>query len=309
MNKMRLSPQVLTSPHKLFSALVIMSALSWQNYGIASQEQVSTELVWSVSGFDQPESTVYLPESDIYLVSNINGAPMALNGKGYISKVSSDGEILERYWSKGFNAPKGLGYFNGQVYVADMQQLIQLDSDTGKVIKRYTAPESKMLNDVAIDSEGNVFVSDLIAGGVYRLSNGEFSQWISGQTLPHPNGLTFDNNALTIASWGRGLQADFSTKTLGRVHQLTPFAHLKNEHVTDLQAISEPIGNLDGIERYADFFITNDWINGNVFAVKGGHSKLILEAGKGAADINIVNDHLIVPMMLDNRLDVYKLKK
>ena len=188
MNKIRLIPQVLTAPHKLFSAIAIVSALSWQSYGIASQVEVSTELVWSVSGFDQPESTVYLADSDSYLVSNINGAPMELNAKGYISKISSDGKILERYWSQGFNAPKGMAYFNGQVYVADMQQLVQLDSNTGKVIKRYTAKKSKMLNDVAIDNEGNVFVSDLIAGGVYRLSNGEFSQWIDSQEMPHPNG-------------------------------------------------------------------------------------------------------------------------
>ena len=112
-----------------------------------------------------------------------------------------------------------------------------------------------------------------------------------------------------IASWGRGLQTDFSTQTLGKVQQLAPFAHLKKEYGKAAKVISEPIGNLDGIEPYADNFITNDWINGKVFAVKSGHSKLILEAGKGAADINIVNDQLIVPMMLDNRLDVYKLNQ
>ncbi|MEM5527404.1 hypothetical protein WN093_01115 [Gammaproteobacteria bacterium AS21] len=309
MNKKQLLSQVLAPSRKLFNVIAIMSAFSWQSYGIASQQEVavSAQLVWSVSGFDQPESTVYLPDSDTYLVSNINGAPMELNAKGYISKVSSDGKILDRYWSQGFDAPKGMGYFNGQVYVADMQQLIQLDAKTGTVIKRYFAPSSKMLNDVAIDNEGNVFVSDLIAGGIYKLADGKFKQWMSAQDMPHPNGLTFNNNSLIIASWGRELQADFSTKTLGRVSQLPSFDHLKSEYRKTLITISDPIGNLDGIERFGDYFITNDWINGKIFAVKAGRSKLILEAGKGAADINIVNNQLFVPMMMDNRLDVYRL--
>jgi len=310
MSKKQSLSQLFTPSRKLFSAIAIMSVFSWQSTVIASEQEVvvSAELVWSVSGFDQPESTVYLPDSNSYLVSNINGDAMELNAKGYISKVSSDGKMLDRYWSQGFNAPKGMAYFNGQVYIADMQQLIQLDAKTGKVTERYIAPSSKMLNDVTIDNDGNVFVSDLIAGGIYKLANGELKQWISSQDMPHPNGLTFANSSLIIASWGRGLQADFSTQTLGRVYQLPSGDHLKNDNKKMLALLSDPIGNLDGIEPFADFLITNDWINGKVFAVKSGQSQLILEAGKGAADINIVKNHLFVPMMLDNRLDVYQLK-
>lgn len=293
----------------LISALTVVSALAWQSTSIADQTQlnVNTELLWSVSGFDQPESTVYLPRSNALLVSNINGAPMELNGKGYISKVSQDGKVVDRYWARGFDAPKGMGHYQGKVYVADMQQLIEIDSKTAEVTNRFIAWESKMLNDVAIDSMGNVFVSDLIGGGVYRLENGNLNQWLDAKTLPHPNGLTFANNALTIASWGRGLKSDFTTDTLGSAYQLPQQAHTRQVLKDRLNPISQPIGNLDGIERFSDVFITNDWINGKVFALKEGRNRLILEAGKGAADINVVEDQLIVPMMLDNRLDVYKL--
>lgn len=294
---------------KLAGVISVISALGYQSLAMANQTQqhLETELLWSVSGFDQPESTVFMPHLSAYLVSNINGAPMELNGKGYISKVSADGKLLERNWARGFDAPKGIAQYQNQVYVADMKQLVQLDGTTGKIVNRFIAPMSKMLNDIAIDEAGNVFVSDLIGGGVYRLTDDELVQMIDAATLPHPNGLTFDNNRLTIASWGEGLQADFSTQTLGSAYQLTPKAHTADKWNKTLEPISQPIGNLDGIERFNDFFITNDWINGKVFAVNAGRSQLILEAGKGAADINIVKDQLVVPMMLDNRLDVYKL--
>jgi len=35
-------------------------------------------------GFDTPESAVHDPVADVYLVSNVNGAPLAKDGNGYI---------------------------------------------------------------------------------------------------------------------------------------------------------------------------------------------------------------------------------
>src|SRR5688572_4434899 len=39
------------------------------------------------AGFATPESVLYDAESDVYLVSNVNGGPTAADGNGFISRV------------------------------------------------------------------------------------------------------------------------------------------------------------------------------------------------------------------------------
>lgn len=263
-------------------------------------------LAWSIGGLQQPESALYLPAEDAYLISNINGAPMELNGKGYLSKVSAEGKLLQQKWVQGLDAPKGMGYFNGTVYVADMQQLVQFDSATGEVLARYKAPQSKMLNDVTVDESGSVFVSDLVGGGIYRLRDGELSLWLSPEQLPHPNGVQIQDNQLSIASWGEGMQADFSTTKLGSVYQLSPGAHAKAQP-GQLHLVQAELGNLDGLEHYADSWLTNDWFSGQIFAVKDSKAELVLEAGPGASDITVAGDKLLVPRMFDGLFEVYQL--
>src|SRR5690242_3865752 len=60
-----------------------------------------------------PESVLYDPMADVYLVSNINGDPLAKDNNGYISRVSPDGKALTVKWIAGgmngvkLDAPKG----------------------------------------------------------------------------------------------------------------------------------------------------------------------------------------------------------
>ncbi|MCJ8338462.1 MAG: hypothetical protein MJK10_08310 [Pseudomonadales bacterium] len=280
----------------LFVALLVAS-VSWNSTAIADPA-----IAWSLEGFDQPESVLLDPTSQQLLVSNINGAPLELNGKGYISKISMDGQLLEKYWAQGFDAPKGMAIVGDKLYVADLQNLHLVERNSGKILTSYFAAESKMLNDVSIDSQGNVYVSDLIAGGVYRLQQGKFQKWLSSDLLPHPNGLFIQQDQLYIATWGRKMQADFSTKTPGKVYQLALADSTKK-----LRSISGPMGNLDGIATHRGRLFINDWINGNVFSLKDGQSELLFNAGPGAADISLYDGKLIVPMMLDNKLDVYQI--
>src|SRR2546428_5464953 len=73
-------------------------------------------------GFQTPESILYEPRSDVYLVSNINGDPTASDGNGFISRVAPDGRILELKWIDGakpgvrLNGPKGMAAAGGTPY-------------------------------------------------------------------------------------------------------------------------------------------------------------------------------------------------
>ena len=66
------------------------------------------------AGFSTPESVLHDAASDVYLVSNINGNPLDVDGNGSISRVSFDGTVAQLKWIEGgangvtLNAPKGM---------------------------------------------------------------------------------------------------------------------------------------------------------------------------------------------------------
>ena len=66
----------------------------------------SFEIKWVVDGLNEPESAVFDKKHSAIYISNINGDPLKLDKNGYISKISVDGQILEKKWIKGLDAPK-----------------------------------------------------------------------------------------------------------------------------------------------------------------------------------------------------------
>jgi sugar lactone lactonase YvrE len=257
---------------------------------------------WSSAGFDEPESALPHPTKPLLYVSNINGKPTELNGKGYISLLADDGSVIRHAWVMGMNAPKGMAIHNNVLYVADMQELHIIDAEKGELLRSVKADSSVMLNDVAVDDKGTVYISDMLGGGIYRYNGSELSQWISKEDLPHPNGLFFNNKGLIVATWGEGLNDDFSTEVLGGLATIN-----LNTKVISPYKNAQQLGNLDGITIVGDATIVNDWMNGNVFEYKNGQVKKLFNAGKHASDISSKGDVLYVPMMFSKRIDAYKL--
>jgi len=271
---------------------------------LSSQAAISApEISWSLEGFDEPESVLAHPSKPLLYVSNMNGAPTELNGKGYISLLSSEGRIIRHVWVTGMDAPKGMATDSKHLYVADMQQLHIIDIDRGVLVKSVKADSSVMLNDVAIDDTGVVYISDLLGGGLYRYQNDTLQQWVTGEQIPHPNGLIFKDDELIVASWGTGIKDDFTTETLGGLYAvnratatLTPYKD------------AQQFGNLDGLASTGDSLLISDWMNGNIFGYKDKKVQLLFNAGKHAADIMVKGDQLYVPMMFSQRIDTYTIE-
>src|SRR5690349_9274043 len=105
-------------------------------------------------GFSTPESVLYDADSDVYLVSNINGAPAGVDDNGYITKVSPDGKIAEAKWIDGakdtikLDAPKGMAIANGVLYVADITNVRMFDAKTGEPKGDIKIDGSTFLNDI-----------------------------------------------------------------------------------------------------------------------------------------------------------------
>lgn len=281
---------------KLLSSLLIMSCVSVT----ASAEP---KKLWSLEGFSEPESALMDPDKGYLYVTNIEGSPMGIDGKGSVSLVSKDGKMIKREWSTGLDAPKGMAIRDQELLVADMKSLRVISRSSGQLLQSYRVEEAKMLNDVAVDSAGVAYVTDFIGGTVYRLEESGLKPWLTAAEIPHPNGLFVKGGKLLIAAWGKGMKDDFTTDSAGSLYQVD----LASKAISPYPGGAD-MGNLDGIGFSGERLIVNDWINGNVFSVTDGVQNKIFGAGKTAADISVHEDVLYVPVMFQHRLDAYTLK-
>lgn len=275
-----------------------------QLYLLTVTHATEPEKIWETMGFDAPESALYDTGHNVFYVSNINGSPLELNGKGYISRLSPTGKIIDLKWVTGLDAPKGLAIYENHLYVADMQKLHIIDTNSGHIENSIYVPASKMLNDIAVDQSGAVYVTDMLGGGVFKWKNNQMTKWLSAETFPHPNGIFIKGKNLLLATWGKGIQNDFTTDILGGVYQV----ELTDKVVTPVAA-AQQIGNLDGLTNINQQLIVNDWINGNVFTVGEQGVELLFTAPKTAADISANGNLLIVPVMGQNKVTAYSINQ
>jgi hypothetical protein len=96
--------------------------------------------VWQATGLDGPESAVLDAAQGVIYVSNVNGDASAADGNGYIAKLSLKGEILDKEWVTGLNAPKGLALHDGKLYAADIDELAVIDTTSGEITAKHKAP-------------------------------------------------------------------------------------------------------------------------------------------------------------------------
>lgn len=238
------------------------------------------------------ESVVYDKTNDVLYVADIAGKPDSLDGVGYISKLGLDGKIVDAQWVKGLNAPKGMGISNGKLYVADVNNLVEIDIATGAVTKTYPVEGAKFLNDVTVDGAGKVYVSDSETGVVSVLDNGTVSTYLTG--IAGPNGLLSDGDVFLVAQFGEG-----KLNTLDGSKQLV----LK----------ADSVENADGVEAVGDGgYLVSSW-NGKVtyVAADGTTTTLLDTTGDkvSAADIEYIPEKklLLIPTFFSNKVVAYEL--
>lgn len=262
------------------------------------------EKVWELDGLMNPESVVYDSMTDALYVSNVNGAPTEKDGNGFITKVSLDGKILDKEWVKGLDAPKGLAIYNGKLYTADIDTLVQIDIATASVTRRYSVSDAKFLNDVAASSNGEIYVSDMVMNRIHVLKDGSFSIWLESPDLLNPNGLLVQGDKLIEGAWGV-MTDGFATPIPGHLQSIS----LADKSITVI-GDGTPVGNMDGVEPYLDgeYYVT-DWMAGKLYHIhKNGEPELLLTLEQGMADlgVNPAMNMIYLPMMNNNKLIAYK---
>ena len=261
--------------------------------------------LWQATGLAGPECALPDAAAGVIYVSNVNGDPMGKDAKGYLAKVSMDGKKVEK-WVDGLKAPKGLAIAGGKLYTADPNELVEIDIASGKVLARHAAEKSGLLNDVAADAAGNIYVSDTGAGGIWRLSGGKMEKWLDDKVLAGANGLVAEGDNLIVNTWGVLTGNGFETSSPGRIVSVS----LKDKKITELDG-GKPVGNLDGFASLGGGnYIVSDWQAGKIFKFStGGKTEPIIELGQGNADLGYdpASKIMYVPQMMKGTLHAIQL--
>jgi hypothetical protein len=259
-----------------------------------------------VKGLEQPESVVQDPATGAIYVSNIVGAVMQKDGNGYIAKLKPDGTISTKQWVKGVNAPTGMALHDRTLYVADVDELIEINAASGEIVKRYPAKGAIFLNDVVVDEEGTVYASDTPMNTIWRLKDGSLEPWLANDALNGPNGLLVQGKKLIVASLGK-LPGEGQKQELGGLLAVD----LEDQSVGKL-GNAEPFGNLDGLQALQpNVYLVTDWFAGGLYRVDAkGKAERLLKLGKGSADFVYLPDKklALIPIMLNNSLVAYTLE-
>ena len=285
----------------LVAASLLLSVASANAHTVATKK-------WTLGGFNHPESIDLDVAHGVLYVSSLGGGPLDKDGNGFISKVSKDGKMLEQNWVTGLNAPKGIVMSGFKLFVSDIDQLVEIDTRTGKIVAKYDAPGAKFLNDTAIDADGNVYVSDIAKSTIWQLKDGKMAVWYDKPGFQNPNGLrVIRGDKLLVAGFGTGMHDDGAMDTKGSLLVID----LKTKELTNL-GDGRGIGALDGLERNGrDGYYATDFNAGALYNInKDGSFETVLDLPAGSADMDQFNNGhtVVIPQMLENQIEGYSVK-
>lgn len=240
------------------------------------------------------ESVIYDATNNILYVANINGDPSGKDGNGFISTLGLDGKVANEKWATGMDAPKGMGIFNGKLYVSDIDRVHEIDIATAKILNTYKFDSAQFLNDITVDDKGIVYISDSGAGTILKLENGVLSVWVEG--VPGVNGLLAQGPDVQMVSFAQGV---FNTIDA-------------NKQIT---LRSDSLDNGDGLEALEEGgYLVSSW-NGMVHYVSPDWKNTVLLDTRAdsvsAADIEYIPEKrlLLVPTFFKNKVVAYDVSK
>ena len=262
-------------------------------------------LLWQTRAeLQQPESVIYDAQRGILYVSNVNGPPTEKNGEGFLSRVTLDGVIADLKWLDGLNGPKGMAILGDSLYVADIDQLVEIDIASGTVANRYVAADAVFLNDVAGRPRWfhlRIRHDDRYHHATQRRGNSKNGCKV--RICSRPNGLTISGDDLIVGAWGIRSEG-FATEVPGHLLVVS----LEDKSIRNF-ADGSPMGNLDGVESdgQGGYYLT-DWMLGSLLHVDAdGKVTQLLDLNMGSADLGVILDKgiVLIPMMNDNIVSAY----
>ena len=286
-------------------AVTVTACKKAEPHASADATTVPRDSFTVADSFRTPESVLYDSVMDAYIVSNINGGPGAKDNNGFLSRLGTDGRVLELHWvhasdSVTLNAPKGMGIHGDTLFVADIDAVRMFDRTSGRPLGSLEVRGATFLNDIDVAPDGSLYVTDsglkpdFSASGtdaVYiRGVGGAFRALARGAALGHPNGVLADSAGATVVTFS------------GEAYHL------------DLQGRRTPLpkpphGQLDGVVRMPDgALLISSWEDSSVVMIRAGEPMYaVVERGMPSpADIgwDARRHRLLIPIFTGNRIEV-----
>lgn len=272
-------------------AFLFLISLFAATYMMAQEHQLVK--LWETEAIlKTPESVLFNAKNDFLYVSNINGDAGAKDGNGSIGKISLDGKIIMVDWAKGLNAPKGMGLYNGTLWVADIDQVVGINTKTAAVEKRIPVEGATFLNDIAIDSKGIIFVSDTRVNKVYSIENGVVKT--VAENIKGANGVFCIGDDVYVLGNGSLFKIS-KDKTVTRI-------------ADGMDASTDGLETVNGHD-----FLVSAWAGAIYYVKADGSKEQLLDTRPqkiNSADIGFypVKKIVYVPNFLQNRVTAYQLK-
>ena len=257
---------------------------------LTTNAQQLSKSIWESNKLPVPESVLYSATDNKLYVSLIDGAGNVKDGKGGVAILNTDGSISNEKWIEGLNAPKGLARFKNTLFVADITAVVSIDIPSGKIINKLEIENTVFLNDVTVDDNGVVYVSDTRTNTIYRIENGKSELYL--ENVSGANGLKWINKNLYVLANTELLKID------------------KNKNRTVIAKGFEKSG--DGLEQLKNGdFIVSCWA-GLIYYVKAnGEVKKLqdIQGQMNTADLgyNPKENMLYIPTFNHNNVIAYKL--
>jgi hypothetical protein len=191
----------------------------------------------------------------------------------------------------GLNAPKGLGIYGGDLYVADMNEVVVIDVAKGVIKKRIPVDGAIGLNDITISDKGIVYVSDSKTAKIWRIEANNPVLYM--ENMQGINGLKAVKEDLIIASGKTFLKADAQKK------------------LTNIAEIPQPVDGIEPVDN--GDFIVSSWSGYIYYVYANGKVETLLdthEQKKNTADIGYdpVKKMVYVPTFFAKTVSAYQLK-
>ena len=255
---------------------------------------------------------LYDAETDTYLVSNINGAPLDKDDNGFIAELAADGTVVNPKLIEGgkngvkLNAPKGSALKDGVLYVADIDTVRLFDRKTGAAKGEVKLKGATFANDVALGPDGKIYVSDSGLNARFE-GTGTDAIWvitpgkkptarpfIKSKDLKGPNGLLVTKDAVHVVTFGAPELQTYD---------------LKGKQVGEPTLL--PNGGLDGLVAVGDEVLVSSWGAKTIYRGKpGGEFKAVFTDLEAPADIGFDSkrNRVLVPRFQGNTVEAWDLK-
>jgi sugar lactone lactonase YvrE len=184
-----------------------------------------------------------------------------------------------------------------KLYVVERTNVVEIDLNNGEILNRFKIPAGPGMfpNDIAVDKNGNMYISDSNRSIIFELSNGEIEEWLKDEKIINPNGLWVHDNKLIAG--------------ISRTHSILT-VDLNTKNISKLATFNS--GIMDGIkvDKRGNYIISI--YEGILYRVtpSGEYTKLLHIPDSRTTDFEYIADKnlLVIPSLEENIIRAYEIK-